>query len=120
MAQEMLWLADTGNPECNMERFWSASCFCPLPFVNNSFTNSLNDSQSEEENNKSMNECRNQPEEDNDEYLQDLVHKLATNAKHLKIAHLNGRGPKKKSGRITNPSKAMPFLRVPSNRNAPL
>ena len=31
-------------------------------------------------------------EDDNDEYLQDLVHKLATNAKHLKIAHLNARG----------------------------
>ena len=67
-----------------------------------------------------MNECRNQTEEDNDEQLQDLVHKLATNAKHVKIAHLTGRGPKKKSGRITNPSKAMPFLRVRSNRNAPL
>ena len=36
-------------------------------------------------NNKSMNECRNQTEDDNDEYLQDLVHKLATNAKHLEI-----------------------------------
>ena len=46
--------------------------------------------------NKSMNECRNQTEDDNDEYLQDLVHKLATNAKHLKIAHLNVRGLRKK------------------------
>ena len=66
-----------------------------------------------------MNECRNQTEDDNDEYLQDLVRKLATNAKHLKIAHLNVRGSKKKkSERITNPSKAMPFLRIRSNRNA--
>ena len=37
-------------------------------------------------------QCRSQIEDDNDEYLQDLVHKLATNAKHLKIAHLSVRG----------------------------
>ena len=46
--------------------------------------------------NKSMNECRNHTEDHNDEYLQDLVHKLTTNAKHLKIAHLNVRGLRKK------------------------
>ena len=46
--------------------------------------------------NKSMNECRNHTEDHNDEYLQDLVHKLTTNAKHLKIAHLNNRGLRKK------------------------
>ena len=46
--------------------------------------------------NKSMNDCRHQTEDDNDEYLQDLVHKLATNAKHLKIAHLNISGLRKK------------------------
>ena len=43
-----------------------------------------------------MNDCRHQTEDDNDEYLQDLVHKLATNAKHLKIAHLNISGLRKK------------------------
>ena len=43
-----------------------------------------------------MNECRNHTEDHNDEYLQDLVHKLTTNAKHLKIAHLNNRGLRKK------------------------
>ena len=118
MANKMLWFADTGNSEGNMERFWSPSWFCPLPFVNTSFTTSLNDSQSEEENNKSMNECRNQTGDDNDKYLPELVHKLATSAKHLKIAHLNVRGLKKKSGRITNPSKAMLFLCIRSNRNA--
>ena len=37
-------------------------------------------------------QCRNQIKDDNDEYLQNLVHKLSTNAKHLKIAHLNVRG----------------------------
>ena len=95
MAKEMLWLADTGNPESNMEKFWSP-CFCPLPFVNTSFTNSLNNSYSEEENNKCMNEWRNQTENDSHEYLQDLVHKLATNAKHLKIIHFNVCGSKKK------------------------
>ena len=41
-------------------------------------------------------QCRNQIEDDNDEYLQDLVHKLATNAKHLKIAHLNVHGLREK------------------------
>ena len=46
--------------------------------------------------NKSMNECRNHTEDHNDEYLQDVVHKLTTNAKHLKIAHLNVRGLRKK------------------------
>ena len=46
--------------------------------------------------NKSMNECRNHTEDHNDEYLQDLVHKLTTNTKHLKIAHLNVRGLRKK------------------------
>ena len=115
MAKEMLWLTDTGNPESNMEKFWSPSCFCPLPFVNTSFTNSLNDSYGEEENNKCMNECRNQTEDDCHEYLQDLVHKLAANAKHLKIVHFNVCGSKKKSGRITNPVKSLPFRR---NRNA--
>ena len=43
-----------------------------------------------------MNECRNHTEDHNDEYLQDLVHKLTTNTKHLKIAHLNVRGLRKK------------------------
>ena len=43
-----------------------------------------------------MNECRNHTEDHNDEYLQDLVHKLTTNAKHLKIADLNVRGLRKK------------------------
>ena len=43
-----------------------------------------------------MNECRNHTEDHNDEYLQDLVHKLTTNAKHLKIAHLKVRGLRKK------------------------
>ena len=40
--------------------------------------------------------CRNQTEDDN---LQDLVHKLASNAQHLKVAHLktlNVRGLRKK------------------------
>ena len=46
--------------------------------------------------NKAMNECRNHTEDHNDEYLQDLVHKLTTNTKHLKIAHLNVRGLRKK------------------------
>ena len=50
--------------------------------------------------NKSMNECRNQTEDDNDEYLQDLVHKLATSAKHFKIAHLNVRGLRKKVDKL--------------------
>ena len=45
---------------------------------------------------KSMNDCRHQTEDDNNEYLQDLVDKLATNAKHLKIAHLNICGLRKK------------------------
>ncbi|CAH3033424.1 unnamed protein product [Porites lobata] len=39
---------------------------------------------------------RDHTEDHNDEYLQDLVHKLTTNAKHLKIAHLNNRGLRKK------------------------
>ena len=65
-----------------------------------------------------MNECRNHTEDHNDEYLQDLVHKLTTNAKHLKIAHLNVRGLRKKVDEIKNPSKAMPFRRIRSNRNA--
>ena len=86
-------------------------------FCNTSFTNSLNECKSEEEN-KSMNECRNQTEDDNDEYLQDLVHKLAINAKHLKISTLKRQWLKEKSGRITNPSKAMPFRRIRSNRNS--
>ena len=43
-----------------------------------------------------MNECRNHTKDHNDEYLQDLVHTLTTTAKHLKIAHLNVRGLRKK------------------------
>ena len=39
---------------------------------------------------------RDHTEDHNDEYLQDLVHKLTTNAKHLKIAHLKNRGLRKK------------------------
>lgn len=41
-------------------------------------------------------QCKNQINDNNDEYLQDIVHKLATNAKHLKIAHLNVRGLRNK------------------------
>lgn len=36
----------------------------------------------------------------NDDYLQDIVRKLATNAKHLKIAHLNIRGLRNKVDEI--------------------
>ena len=46
--------------------------------------------------NKFMNECRNHTKDHNDEYLQDLVHTLTTNAKNLTIAHLNVRGLRKK------------------------
>jgi len=41
-------------------------------------------------------QCKNQINDNNDKYLQDIVHKLATNAKHLKIAHLNVRGLRNK------------------------
>ena len=45
-------------------------------------------------------QCRNQMDNDNDDYLHDIVRRLATNTKHPKIAHLNIRGFRNKVDEI--------------------
>lgn len=49
-------------------------------------------------------QCRNQIVNNNDDCLQDIVHKPATITKHLKITHLNIRGLR------NNFTKALSFL----------
>lgn len=56
-------------------------------------------------------QCRNQIVDNNDDCLQDIVHKLATITKHLKIAHLNIRGVR------NNFTKALSFWCIRSYRN---
>ena len=45
-------------------------------------------------------QCRNQMDNDNDDFQHDIVRRLNTNTKHLKIAHLNIRGLRNKVDEI--------------------